>query len=573
MNIDQDRQILMVDDSVGNQFRENAVQNVGHLVGQNAYGNGDVVTAPAEGNGNGINVEVKTVKAIENRFGGNIATKKTQKNLLKQQYENFTASSTKVIEQAYERLQKLISQLEMHGEVIPQERDQSDVLEMFALKDMAHMHTIAYESEVKGTSSSTTNSHNVAFVSSSSTNSATRADNTTQGINTASTQGVADSSTTVKNLSDAMIYSFFASQLRKKIPEDTRRKAAWANKKDNVVWTVQGSPTRRDLPVEETTSNALVSQYNLSTLYYTGNFMPPKFDLVYPSLDDFVDVNKSVSESVVEKPTVETNEPKTSRKENGSPKFEDGPKVVLTSCYGNKGNAGKPQLLGFGDQKHKETDLILPIMKEMMEICVAFGVNSKDRKITRKGRKPALSFMRPFGCLVTILNTIDHLGKFDGKDDEGFFEVDLIGFFDIDALTNSMNYKPVVVGNQSNVAADLLCSQNSKDYLMLDSNTIRGGRKDRYEDPGNENAASGKNSKVPSTEEPRKDQRVNQELDASINSTHNINTASDGNSTNNVNAVISTVNDAVTEVNAVDPKISIKLPNDPNMPELKDIVI
>ncbi|GJZ85742.1 ribonuclease H-like domain-containing protein [Tanacetum coccineum] len=37
------------------------------------------------------------------------------------------------------------------------------------------------------------------------------------------------------------------------------------------------------------------------------------------------------------------------------------------------------------------------------------------------GRKPALGFMRPFGCPVTILNTIDHLGKFDGKDDEGLF--------------------------------------------------------------------------------------------------------------------------------------------------------
>ncbi|GJZ40708.1 putative reverse transcriptase domain-containing protein [Tanacetum coccineum] len=70
----------------------------------------------------------------------------------------------------------------------------------------------AYESEVKGTSSSTTNSNNVAFLSSSSTNSATRAVNTAQGVNTASTQGAVDSSTTIENLSDAMIYSFFASQ-------------------------------------------------------------------------------------------------------------------------------------------------------------------------------------------------------------------------------------------------------------------------------------------------------------------------------------------------------------------------
>ncbi|GJU75988.1 retrovirus-related pol polyprotein from transposon TNT 1-94 [Tanacetum coccineum] len=101
-------------------------------------------------------------------------------------------------------------------------------------------------------------------------------------------------------------------------------------------------------------------------------------------------------------------------------------------------------------------------------------------------RKPALSFMRPFGCPVKILNTIDHLGKFNGKADEWFF----VGYstnrkafrvlnsrtriveenlhvqfsentpniarsgpnwiFNIDALTNSMNYKPVVTRNQSN---------------------------------------------------------------------------------------------------------------------------
>ncbi|GKB32425.1 retrovirus-related pol polyprotein from transposon TNT 1-94 [Tanacetum coccineum] len=36
-----------------------------------------------------------------------------------------------------------------------------------------------------------------------------------------------------------------------------------------------------------------------------------------------------------------------------------------------------------------------------------------------RGFKPALSFMRPFGCHVTILNTLESLGKFDGKSDEG----------------------------------------------------------------------------------------------------------------------------------------------------------
>ncbi|GKD88075.1 hypothetical protein Tco_1359229, partial [Tanacetum coccineum] len=64
--------------------------------------------------------DAKTLmQEIKNRFGGNAATKKTQKNLLKQQYENFAASSTKVIEQTYERLQKLISQLEIHAVIFP----------------------------------------------------------------------------------------------------------------------------------------------------------------------------------------------------------------------------------------------------------------------------------------------------------------------------------------------------------------------------------------------------------------------------------------------------------------------
>nr|GEZ83651.1 retrovirus-related Pol polyprotein from transposon TNT 1-94 [Tanacetum cinerariifolium] len=40
------------------------------------------------------------------------------------------------------------------------------------------------------------------------------------------------------------------------------------------------------------------------------------------------------------------------------------------------------------------------------------------------GRTPSIGFMRPFGYLITILNTLDSLGKFDGKVDEGF----LVGY-------------------------------------------------------------------------------------------------------------------------------------------------
>ncbi|GKB31875.1 hypothetical protein Tco_0871276 [Tanacetum coccineum] len=171
--------------------------------------------------------------------------------------------------------------------------------------------------------------------------------------------------------------------------------------------------------------------------------------------------------------------------------------------------------------------------------------------------------------------------------------------FDIDALTKSMNYKPVAVGNQSNGnagtkacddagksrmetvpgkdyillpmwPADPLFSQNSKDSLDAGFKPSGEEEKKDAEDPGNEsgNLTEGKDSEVLSTEEPR----INQEKDDNINNTNNINTASDGNSTNNVNVVSSTVNGDGTEVNAVDPKTSIELPNDLNMPKLEDIV-
>nr|GEX69464.1 retrovirus-related Pol polyprotein from transposon TNT 1-94 [Tanacetum cinerariifolium] len=102
------------------------------------------------------------------------------------------------------------------------------------------------------------------------------------------------------------------------------------------------------------------------------------------------------------------------------------------------------------------------------------------------GKPPSIGLMRPFGCPVTILNTLDSLGKFKGKVDEGFlvgYSVNSKAFrvfnsrtrivqetlhvnflenkpniagsgptwlFDIDSLTITMNYQPVTAGNQTN---------------------------------------------------------------------------------------------------------------------------
>ncbi|GJW46594.1 hypothetical protein Tco_0078240 [Tanacetum coccineum] len=59
--------------------------------------------------------DAKTLwEAIKARFGGNKESKKMQKTILKQQYENFAASRSEGLDKTYDRFQKLISQLEIH---------------------------------------------------------------------------------------------------------------------------------------------------------------------------------------------------------------------------------------------------------------------------------------------------------------------------------------------------------------------------------------------------------------------------------------------------------------------------
>nr|GEV85484.1 ribonuclease H-like domain-containing protein [Tanacetum cinerariifolium] len=69
------------------------------------------------------------------------------------------------------------------------------------------------------------------------------------------------------------------------------------------------------------------------------------------------------------------------------------------------------------------------------------------------GNIPSVSHFKPFGCHVTILNTSDHLGKFDGKADEAYILDILQGlghewYFDLDYLTGTLGYKHVQA-NQS----------------------------------------------------------------------------------------------------------------------------
>ncbi|GJZ94626.1 putative ribonuclease H-like domain-containing protein [Tanacetum coccineum] len=197
---------------------------------------------------------------------------------------------------------------------------------------------------------------------------------------------------------------------------------------------------------------------------------------------------------------------KTIRCDNGT-EFKN--KDVIEFC-GSKGikreysNARTPQQNGVAERKNRTlieaartmlADSFLP--NTFWAEAVSTACYVLNRVLVTKphnktpyelitGKIPIISYIRPFGCHVTILNTIDHLGKFAGKSDEGF----LVGYslqskafrvynletkrveenlhitflenkpnvagkgptwlFDLDYLTDSMNYQPVRSENQAN---------------------------------------------------------------------------------------------------------------------------
>ncbi|GKC60830.1 hypothetical protein Tco_1088428, partial [Tanacetum coccineum] len=94
-------------------------------------------------------------EAIKTRFGGNKESKKMQKTILKQQYENFTASRSEGLDKTYDRFQKLISQLEIP--VNPQlnnkdlEQIDTDDLEEMDLKWQVAMLTMRVRRFIKKT--------------------------------------------------------------------------------------------------------------------------------------------------------------------------------------------------------------------------------------------------------------------------------------------------------------------------------------------------------------------------------------------------------------------------------------
>nr|GEW56107.1 ribonuclease H-like domain-containing protein [Tanacetum cinerariifolium] len=215
------------------------------------------------------------------------------------------------------------------------------------------------------------------------------------------------------------------------------------------------------------------------------------------------------------------------------------------------------------------------------------------------GRTPTLSFMRPFGCPVTILNNLDHLGKFNGKADKGFFvgysmnskafrvfnskkriveenlhirfsenTPNVIGsgpdwLFNIDTLTRIMNYEPIVAGTQSNGFTGTKASDNAgqarketesvKDYILLPLWTVDLKFSQDLKSSQNDRVKPSSDDEKKVDGDPRKENEYkDQKKENNVNSTNNVNTVS-------------------SIVNAACINKDNELPFDPNMPALEDV--
>ncbi|GJU68852.1 hypothetical protein Tco_1255111 [Tanacetum coccineum] len=241
-------------------------------------------------------------EAIKSRFGGNEESKKMQKNVLKHQFENFSTASNESLDKAYDRFQKLISQLEVHGAPISKEdinqkflrslppswnqialimRNKPDIDEIDI--DDLYNNLRVYEDEMKRSSSSTSTSQNLAFLSSENTSSTNEVSTASGDFGVSTAGGISQVSSTP--CAHDVACSFFAQpttspQLENKdfqqIDEDDLEELdlRWqvAISGRNQGKRSYGDNGRSNAPTNESSSQALVAQDGLGGYDWSNDF-------------------------------------------------------------------------------------------------------------------------------------------------------------------------------------------------------------------------------------------------------------------------------------------------------------
>nr|GEV25182.1 retrovirus-related Pol polyprotein from transposon TNT 1-94 [Tanacetum cinerariifolium] len=244
-----------------------------------------------------LNKDAKTLmEAIEKRFGRNTKTKKVQKTLLKQQFEKFTGSSSDGLDQIHDRLQKLTHTLIWRNKTDLEEQSLDDLFNSLKI----------YETKVKQSSSIGTASQNLAFVSSSHTDSTTDSVIAAASVSAAYAKLPASPLHNVDSLSNAVIYSFFASQSTSPQLDNEDLKQINVDGTGSYDWGYQAE--------EEPANYALMAFSSNSSSYNELSPTKPEQDLSYitrpsaPIIEDWVSNSEDEYETkALQKSPIEAN--------------------------------------------------------------------------------------------------------------------------------------------------------------------------------------------------------------------------------------------------------------------------
>nr|GEZ57405.1 hypothetical protein [Tanacetum cinerariifolium] len=403
------------------------------------------------------------MEAIEKRFGGNTETKKVQKTLLKQQYENVTCSSSESLDQIHDRLQKLISQLKILRVSLSQKdinlkflrslpsdwrthtltwRNKIDLKEQ-SLNDLFNSHKI-YKAEVKSSSSASTTTQNITFVSSSNTDS--------------TNEPVSDAASVSAEPTNYALMAFSSS----------------SSSSDNEP-TEQVKSPRPSIKHVETSIPIANSKAAIPKPTSNGKRRNRKACFVCKSLDHLIK-DCDYHERKMAQTTARTHAQRGNNKHYAQmslliPQRHLVPVAVLTQSKHVPITAVKPVttvdkgVIDSGCSRHMTGNMsYLSDFKELNGGYVAFGGNPKGGKISRKGKfdgKVDEGFLvgysvsskafRVFNSRTRIVQETLHVNFLENKPNNAGSGPTWL--FDIDTLTRTMNYQPVTAGNQSNPSA------------------------------------------------------------------------------------------------------------------------
>ncbi|GJS22610.1 putative ribonuclease H-like domain-containing protein [Tanacetum coccineum] len=232
-------------------------------------------------------------EAIKSRFKGNEESKKMQKNVLKHQFEKFFTASNESLDKAYDTFQTLISQLEVHGAPILKEdinqkflrslppswnqialimRNKPEIDEIDI--DDLYNNLRVYEDEMKRSSSSTSTSQNLAFLSSKNTSNTNEVSTTNGDFGVSTARGISQVSSTP--CAHDVACSFFAQPTTS--PQLENEDFQQINEDDFGKKKI-GS---YNAPTNESSSQALVAQDGLGGYDWSNDFevKPVNYDLM-----------------------------------------------------------------------------------------------------------------------------------------------------------------------------------------------------------------------------------------------------------------------------------------------------